>query len=103
MNSEKTLSVVIVLVALLGIYMHSRHILRPAIGVVVEANNTIDKVSANTESLGKLALAAFVYLVFLSFMNSKEGFYLTLLVVIGALVIDEKNNGSRALLNTLLD
>lgn len=83
---NKTVALFVVVLAVIGMYLQSQGKLRPTFTALITPVE-----SANTISLAEFVIAFLVYLFILSFLKPSDGAGLTIIVVMGALLVNEQN------------
>jgi hypothetical protein len=99
MSDSKLFAVFLIILASFGVYLHSQNKLIPMMDVLVRPVDSGNKSKIN---IGTFLVALVTYLFILSFLNTRDGMILTGVVVMGALIYNNKTMGSESLLNVLL-
>ena len=98
MNNGTSIALAIIVLALLGIYMQSKHVLKPAVTIITAPVNK----DVHMPGLGQIAVASVGYLALLTVLPPDDGFKLTVLIALGALHIDYQTSGKADTISTLL-
>jgi hypothetical protein len=98
-SDTKLLAVFMIVLAAFGLFLHSKGKLVPTVNAVVSAPATKSK---NTVTIGAFIVAFITYVFVLSFLNTRDGMLLTLVVVTGGLVYNQKAMGNDSLLSVIL-
>jgi hypothetical protein len=99
MSDTKLFAVFLIILAGFGVYLHSQNKLIPVMNAIVQP--TQDK-SQKTVSIGAFLVAFVTYLFILSFLNTRDGVILTVVVVTGGLLYNQKTMGTDSVLSVLL-
>ena len=97
MNNSKVIGVFIVLAALIGLWLHSKGKLITTGALITAPMSENDR-----GKLGRFVIAFLVFILVLSFLNPKDGLYLTILVILGALIINKRQQGNNDLIGLIL-
>lgn len=97
MNDTKIVSLFLVVMAATGLWLHSQRKLLPVVTIVFMPGD-----KGTGVSLGKFAVALIVYLLLLSFLDPQDGLYLTVIVILGALLVNHQIQGKNDVISTIL-
>lgn len=97
MNDTKIISLFVVTLAAAGLWLHGQRKLMPVITVAFSPS---DKGSI---PLSRFAIAFLLYVFVLSFLDPQDGLYLTIVVILGALLVNSRMMGQNDLFHTVLD
>lgn len=102
MEDTKIVSLYVILLASFGLWLHSRRTTNYPGGKLIPVLSTMVEPSDNKNiNLAQFVLAFFVYLFVLSLLSPKNGMILTVTVVMGALLYNQRSTGSDTILNLL--
>ena len=97
MSSTQIIASFLVLLAVAALWLDYQNRLVPVLKAMTSSNTTV-------EGVGKFAFAFVVYLIAMSFLSPGSGLALTVLLVAGALLVDQQNatvNGTSSTISTL--
>jgi len=101
MGSPKLIATFIILLSLFLLWANSQGKLLPAMQIVTTEQAGDSTVSPTLKSAGAFLLAFAIYVVALSFMSPQNGFRLTLVLVLGALLVNQRLKGNDAIIPQL--
>ena len=99
LNMEKSLAIMLIILGIFLSYLNSQQKLLPVVNAVIASPANATGVTQST--LGSWTIAIVAYLMILSILTPSEGTELTILIIVSALVIDNKTMGTNSLLRSL--
>lgn len=91
MNDVKIIAMFVIILALFGLYLDYTDKLFPFLTASLSSDNPS---SVSPQSLGEFVVAFVLYLFVLSLLNPNDGLLLSVIIVLGALLINFRNKGS---------
>ena len=98
MSDSKILSIFVIVIAVFALYLHSQKKLKPVLSAITAVP---DYGAKGMVSLGQFAVAFVVLLFILSMLGNRNATIFTVLIVMGALLVDNKTMGNNDTLHTL--
>lgn len=96
MDDSKTLGILFLVLASFGLYLQTQGKLLPALEIVTGPDEGKQPVK-----LGEFVVAIVVYLFVLSFLSPNNAMTMTVIVILGALLVNNRKMGKDDLLTTL--
>lgn len=98
MSDGKSIALLLIVIALAGMYLHSGGVLETSFTKL--QSGTVNT-STEKQSIAELGVAILIYIIAISLLPDEWAFPLSAIIVLGALLVNHENQGSNDLIGVI--